>query len=105
MGKDYELADFVIKDAETGENLIAFDVKNMNPLQDHSDRPGDLPSAMKISEKESRLGCKVIIVNIVGLDAPTRNASKEICGLIDSDGRVIMKNMDTLLKLLSSKTK
>ena len=86
-GFDYELADFVVKDSD-GKNIVAFDVKNMNPEALHLDRHGDLPTVEKIKAKEQRLKCKVILVNMLKLNKHGMNDSREILGMIDENGIV-----------------
>lgn len=101
-GVDYELADFIIKDKE-GNRRIAIDVKNMNPEALHYDRAGDLPSVEKVSKKEERLGCRLIIVNIVKINQPGLNESVEILGLIDENGVPCLDKLDQLKFLIQGK--
>lgn len=101
-GFDYELADFIIKDKE-GNRRIAIDVKNMNPEALHYDRAGDLPSVEKVSKKEERLGCRLIIVNIVKINQPGLNEGVEILGLIDENGVPCLDKLDQLKFLIQGK--
>jgi len=101
-GVDYELADFIIKDKE-GNRRIAIDVKNMNPEALHYDRAGDLPSVEKVSKKEERLGCRLIIVNIVKINQLGLNESVEILGLIDENGVPCLDKLDQLKFLIQGK--
>lgn len=101
-GVDYELADFIIKDKE-GNRRIAIDVKNMNPEALHYDRAGDLPSVEKVSKKEERLGCRLIIVNIVKINQPGLNESVEILGLIDENGVPCLDKLEQLKFLIQGK--
>lgn len=86
-GKDYELADFVIKNPD-GTNRVAFDIKNYNPDLPHEDKIGDVPTAEKRIEKEKRLGCKLMTVNIMKMPKASQDIS-EITGLIESNGDLV----------------
>lgn len=99
MGRDYELADFVICNGD-GSNRIAFDVKNMNPNVDHDDKRGDLPTTAKRAEKERRLGCHLITVNMLELPSAPLD-DYEIGGMIDSDGREIQSAIEKIQRLIN----
>ena len=98
-GKDYELADFVVCKPD-GNYKIAFDVKNMNPNADHSDRERDIPTSKKREIKRKRLGCELITVNILKIDMAAMDDIREIGGLIDENGVVIPSAIDRLRKLV-----
>ena len=98
-GKDYELADFVVCKSD-GNYKIAFDVKNMNPNADHSDRERDIPTSKKREIKRKRLGCELITVNILKMDAAAMDDIREIGGLIDENGVVIPSAIERLRKLV-----
>ena len=100
-GKDYELADFVICNPD-GSYRIAFDVKNMNPKADHNDNYGDLPTTEKRKKKIARLNCSLITVNILQLNEPLMDEISEIGGLIDENGFVVQKGIETLQKLVNT---
>ena len=91
-----------LKDKE-GNRRIAIDVKNMNPEALHYDRAGDLPSVEKVSKKEERLGCRLIIVNIVKINQPGLNESVEILGLIDENGVPCLDKLNQLKFLIQGK--
>lgn len=99
-GRDYELADFVINDAD-GNHKVAFDVKNMNPLIEHNDREGDLATSRKRKIKEERLGCPLYTVNMLKMPDDSMD-SHEICGVIDKEGHVIPEVMERIKKLIES---
>lgn len=100
-GKLYEYADFVTQ-KEQGEYGIAIDVKNRLPKDIMLDSPYDLPFVEKKEIKEERLGCNLLLVNMLKIKRnPLDDA--QIPGLIDEDGKVIKKNMNLLLKLLNAK--
>lgn len=88
---DYEWADFVIDD-EYGEHLLTIDVKNM--AHGHIDNERDLPTELKRRMKESQLGCRLLVVNIV--EIPRTSDIHEIAGLIRSDGSIIIENIEIL---------
>ena len=75
----------------------------MNPEALHYDRAGDLPSVEKVSKKEERLGCRLIIVNIVKINQPGLNESVEILGLIDENGVPCLDKLDQLKFLIQGK--
>ncbi|MFK2043400.1 hypothetical protein ACIXHM_04790 [Bacteroides fragilis] len=99
-GKDYELADFVITN-EDGNYRIAFDVKNMNPEADHNDRENDMPTAQKREIKRKRLGCELITVNMLDMDATGMDEIREIHGVIDVDGSIIPSAIERIQKLVN----
>ncbi|WP_455590727.1 hypothetical protein [Bacteroides sp.] len=95
-GKDYEIADFIICNAN-GSNRIAFDVKNMRPEASRElDNPANIPTAEKRAEKEKRLGCRVITVNMLKLQNPTIDALREIDGMIDLDGNILPEAIQSI---------
>ena len=98
-GRDYELADFVIKN-EDGSNKIAFDVKNMNPNVDHNDKEGDMPTTQKRAEKERRLGCRLITVNMLQLPSEPID-DQEIGGMIDVEGRALQQSIERIQHLIN----
>ena len=98
-GKDYELADFVVC-REDGSYKIAFDVKNMNPNANHSDKKGDIPTSKKREMKKKRLGCELITVNMLKLNDSGMDEIREIGGLIDEKGIVIPSAIELLRKLV-----
>lgn len=101
-GKDYELADFVVMNPE-GSYKVAFDVKNMRPEADHSDRDGDMPTDKKRQIKRERLGCELITVNMLQLPTSSMDEIREIGGVIDSDGNIIYSAIERLQKLVNTK--
>ena len=98
-GRYYELADFVIKN-EDGSNKIAFDVKNMNPNADHDDKEGDMPTTQKRAEKERRLGCRLITVNMLQLPSEPID-DQEIGGMIDVEGRALQQSIERIQHLIN----
>ena len=100
-GKDYELADFVICRSD-GSFKIAFDVKNMNPKADHNDKFGDMPTSQKRELKRKRLGCELITVNLLQLPQESIDAIREISGLLDENGNIVIKGIETLRKLINN---
>lgn len=101
-GKDYELADFVIKD-ENGNNRIAFDVKNMNPKAEHNDVYGDMKTSDKRKLKEERLKCELVTINMLEIKGPSLDETHEILGLIDEDGNIIPHNIERLKTFVNGK--
>ncbi len=99
-GKDYELADFVIMNSD-GSYKIAFDVKNMNPKVDHKDKLGDIPTTKKRQLKQKRLGCEVITVNILQIDANGMDEIREIGGIIDIEGNIIPSAIERIKQLVN----
>ena len=99
-GKDYELADYVICHPD-GSYRIAFDVKNMNPKADHNDKYGDIPTSEKRQRKTARLNCRLITVNILQIDDSLMDEINEIGGLIDENGVIVHKGIETLRKLVN----
>lgn len=100
-GKLYEYADFVTQ-KKNGEYGIAIDVKNRHPKDIMLDSPNDLPFVEKKDIKEERLGCNLLLVNMLKIERnPLDDA--QIPGLIDDNGKVIGKNMNLLLRLLNAK--
>lgn len=98
-GKLYEYADFVIVD-ESGKPIVAFDVKNMDPSNLHTDAKGDMDTHTKRELKEQRLGCKIVTVNIVDITDPLADEISEIGGLIDNNGNVIPSAIERIQKLI-----
>lgn len=99
-GKDYELADFVITN-EDGNYRIAFDVKNMNPKVDHNDKESDMPTSQKREIKRKRLGCELITVNMLDMDAAGMDEIREIHGVIDVNGNIIPSAIERIQKLVN----
>lgn len=99
-GRDYELADFVITN-EDGSYRIAFDVKNMNPNVEHNDRKGDMPTAKKREIKRKRLGCELITVNMLLINASGMDEIREIFGVIDENGCIIPSAIDRIQRLVN----
>lgn len=98
-GKDYELADFVVCNPD-GSYKIAFDVKNMNPKVAHNDNPNDMQTKEKRQRKIARLNCRLITVNILQIKDPLMDEINEIGGLIDENGDIVPKGIETLRKLV-----
>ncbi len=98
--KDYELADFVICNSD-GSYKIAFDVKNMNPNADHNDKLGDMSTTEKRQEKQKRLRCKLVTVNMIQFPNESIDLC-EIAGLIDNNGVIIPNAIETLKSLVDS---
>lgn len=98
-GKDYEVADFVILDSK-GNYKIAIDVKNRKPHTYYLDNVEDMPFTTKKRIKKERLKCEVIFVNILETDGSSLDNIREIGGLLNSKGQVIMKNLQILLDLI-----
>lgn len=101
-GKDYELADFVICNPD-GSYRVAFDVKNMNPKAYHNDNYGDMSTTEKRKKKVSRLNCRLVTVNMLQINESLMDEINEIGGLIDMNGSIVPKGIDTLKKLVSAK--
>lgn len=97
-GKDYELADFVIKNTN-GNYRIAFDVKNWSLI--HNDRPNDVSTSEKRKSKEERLGCKIITVNMVKIKGESINET-EILGMITKEGQIIDESIQRIKQLINS---
>ncbi|MBR5972515.1 MAG: hypothetical protein IK017_07675 [Paludibacteraceae bacterium] len=97
--RDYELADFVICNPD-GTYKIAFDVKNMNPLIEHNDKQGELTTKDKREIKRERLGCQLITVNILQMTKESMDEVTEIHGIIDNEGNIIPKAIETLKRLI-----
>lgn len=100
-GQEYEYADFVIRNPD-GTNKIAFDVKNMNPAGDHSDRTGDMPTHEKRAAKVRRLGCEIITVNMVEMPGEVMDPIREIAGVITQDGKIISSAIERISKLINN---
>lgn len=98
--KDYELADFVIKNTD-GTYKIAFDVKNMRPDTKHEDGVGDLPTTEKRKRKRERLGCELITVNMLEIEEESIDAIREINGMITSEGNVISSAIERIKSLIN----
>ena len=98
-GKDYEVADFVILNSK-GNYKIAIDVKNRKPHTYYLDNVEDMPFTTKKRIKKERLKCEVIFVNILETDGSSLDNIREIGGLLNSKGQVIMKNLQILLDLI-----
>ncbi|MCQ2235713.1 MAG: hypothetical protein MJZ18_01810 [Bacteroidales bacterium] len=99
-GKDYELADFVIRKAD-GTYKIAFDVKNMRPEVNHDDQPGDMPTTQKRAIKKERLGCEIITVNMLEIHKDSMDDIREINGMIKEDGTVILSAIERIKNLIN----
>jgi len=99
-GKDYELADFVVCNPD-GSNRIAFDVKNMNPKVDHNDKVGDWSTTDKRKYKKERLGCEVIVVNMLLIEKDSFDDIHEIGGMIDNNGVVIPSAIERIRKYIN----
>jgi len=99
-GKDYELADFVVCNPD-GSHKIAFDVKNMNPKVDHIDKLGDIPTTEKRKDKKERLGCDIIVVNMVQIEEELFDGIHEIGGMIDNNGIVIPDAIERIKKYIN----
>lgn len=95
-GKDYELADFIIKNTN-GNYRIAFDVKNWSLI--HNDRPNDVSTSEKRKSKEERLGCKIITVNMVKIKGESINET-EILGMITKEGQIIDESIQRIKQLI-----
>ncbi len=100
-GKDYELADFVIKKSD-GTYKLAFDIKNMNPDADHYDHTGDIPTSRKRELKRTRLGCEIITVNMLEIKKESMDSIREITGLITEDGSVIKNAIERIIHLINN---
>lgn len=98
--RDYELADFVVLNPD-GTYRIAFDVKNMNPDFEHLDKSGDIDTAEKRRRKRERLGCELITVNMLQLNAHGMDEIREIGGVIDREGKILSSAIDILKKLVN----
>mgnify|MGYP004449184077 FL=1 len=98
-GKDYELADFVLKNTD-GTTKVAFDVKNMNPNYIRHDGINDLQTNIKREEKEKRLGCPLITINMLEIKGGTKDGHKEIAGMIDKKGNVLFDAIQQLRTLI-----
>ena len=73
----------------------------MNPKADHNDNFGDMPTTEKRQKKISRLKCRLVTVNILQLDEPLMDEINEIGGLIDENGIIVPKGIETLKKLVN----
>ena len=98
--RDYELADFVVLNPD-GTYKIAFDVKNMNPDFENHEKNGDIDTAEKRRRKRKRLGCELITVNMLQLNAHGMDEIREIGGVIDRDGNILPSAIDILKKLIN----
>jgi len=98
-GKYYEVADFVVCNPD-GSHKIAFDVKNMNPNVDHNDKNGDWSTAEKRKFKKERLGCEVIVVNMLLIEKESFDAIHEINGMIDNNGAIIPNAIERIRKYI-----
>lgn len=98
-GKDYELADFVIRKKD-GSYKIAFDVKNMRPQTNHDDRPRDMPTTLKRKIKCERLNCEIITVNMLEIGKDGFDEIREIGGVIKEDGSIIPSAIERLRSLI-----
>lgn len=101
-GKDYELADFVLKN-EDGSNRIAFDVKNRDPKGEQYDALGDMPTSEKRRIKQQRLHCNLITVNMIEIKKVALDETREMPGLIDMEGQIIPQNIERLKILINGK--
>ena len=99
-GKDYEYADFVIKDTD-GSYKIAFDVKNMRSDVAHDDKPNDIPTTEKRERKRKRLGCELITVNILEIKGQGMDDLHEILGMITEEGTMIPTAIERINKLIN----
>ena len=59
-----------------------------------------MPFTTKKRIKKERLKCEVIFVNILETDGSSLDNIREIGGLLNSKGQVIMKNLQILLDLI-----
>ena len=100
-GKEYELADFVVLNPD-GSKKIAFDVKNMRPDADHNDKYGDMPTSKKRKIKRERLGCELITVNMLKLPSAGMDEIREIGGIIDEDGNIILSAIQQLQEFVNA---
>ena len=73
----------------------------MNPRADHNDKYGDIPTSEKRQRKTTRLNCRLITVNILQIDDPLMDEINEIGGLIDENGVIVLKGIETLRKLVN----
>lgn len=101
-GKNYELADFVLKN-EDGTNRIAFDVKKRDPKGEHYDALGDIPTSEKRRIKQERLHCNLITVNMIEIKKVALDETREIPGLINLEGQIIPHNVERLKTLINGK--
>lgn len=99
-GLDYELADFIVTN-DDGSYRIAFDVKNMNPRVNNSDKAGRMLTSDKREAKRKRLGCELITVNMLHISSSGMDEIREIGGVIYEDGRIVPSAIETLRKLVS----
>ncbi|MBQ3635833.1 MAG: hypothetical protein II951_09495 [Bacteroidales bacterium] len=99
-GKDYECADFVIKNSD-GSYKIAFDVKNMRPDVAHDDKPNDIPTTQKRELKKKRLGCELITVNILEVKEEGMDDLHEILGMITDEGTIIAAAIERINKFIN----
>ena len=100
----YELADFIVYSANRSKK-IAFDVKNLDPDRSYIDNPKDIPTLIKRKDKEQKLGCNLITVNIVKISASALNNSHEIFGLIYKDGSLVIEAIEQLRYLIKGLNK
>ena len=94
-GKQYELADFVILNPD-GSYRVAIDVKNM---KDNYESKDSLISNRKY--KREKLGCELLIINMLDLEVESTDI-REICGLIDKEGRINPIALEKLRKWLAT---
>ena len=92
---NWEQADIVIAD-DAGNNKVAFDIKNFIPGYIHEDNERGIPALIKQREKEHRLGCLVVTINMLGCGEKSRDGIREIYGLIDQDGNYIPESINIL---------
>ena len=74
----------------------------MNPKADHNDKFGDMPTSQKRELKRKRLGCELITVNLLQLPQESIDAIREISGLLDENGNIVIKGIETLRKLINN---
>ena len=75
----------------------------MNPKAYHNDNYGDMSTTEKRKKKVSRLNCRLVTVNMLQINESLMDEINEIGGLIDMNGSIVPKGIDTLKKLVSAK--
>ena len=73
----------------------------MNPKVDHNDKDGDMPTAKKREIKRKRLGCELITVNMLHMNAAGMDEIREIGGVIDENGSIIPSAIERIQKLVN----
>jgi hypothetical protein len=74
----------------------------MRPDADHNDKYGDMPTSKKRKIKRERLGCELITVNMLKLPSAGMDEIREIGGVIDEDGNIIISAIQQLQEFVNA---